>query len=182
MRTPTGRLQRSGLLLCVGLLAVAGSACSSDPDQPATLPTDTSTPATTTASPTPATVEDEVESAVRAYYAELTRAAQTNDTRKLRTMTTRGCPCFRPVRVIDRDAQRGISTPDARWTVDTVRVRDTAENSAEAEVRYRVSAYDVLNRTGRRVGHIDAQRSHLSLSLVKGADGWIIGNVFNLEG
>jgi hypothetical protein len=66
--------------------------------------------------------------------------------------------------------------------VDTVRVRDTAENSAEAEVRYRVSAYDVLNRTGRRVGHIDAQRSHLSLSLVKGADGWIIGNVFNLEG
>jgi hypothetical protein len=128
------------------------------------------------------TPEEEVEAAVRAYYAELTRAARTNDTTVLKTLTTSGCPCYRPVRVINRGAERGEHTPDATWTVRSVRVHDATENSAQAEVRYTVSAYEVLDEAGKRLGRVDAQESHLDLSLVRGPNGWVIGNVFDLEG
>jgi hypothetical protein len=102
MGAPTGTLQRLCLVvsLSLGLLGLVGGC--SDPDQPSTLPSDTPTPTSSSASPTPSTPEQEIEAAVRAYYAELQRAAQTNDTSVLKTMSTKGCPCYRPVRVIDR--------------------------------------------------------------------------------
>jgi hypothetical protein len=182
MRAPTGRLLRLWLprfgLVCVLLV----SGCS-DPDQPATLPDDTPTATGTSASPTPTTPEEEVEAAVRAYYAELTRAAQTNDTSVLRTLSTKGCPCYRAVRVIDRNAREGERTPEASFELTFVSVRNVEGGTASVEVKTEDAPYDVLNGSNEVVDHIEAQTTHLDLSLIETTDNkWILGNSFNLEG
>jgi hypothetical protein len=178
MRGPTGTvLVRCALV--VGLLIVPG--CTDDPEQPGTLPTRSPSPTPTTTSASPATPEEEVEAAVRAYYAELTRAAQTNDTEQLRGMVTRRCPCYRPIRVIESGAERGEITPDAEWTVTRLRVHDVEPGTALVEVEYEVSAYDVVDTSGDVLGHVGGQRSHFDLSLVKTGSRWVISNLVNLE-
>ena len=179
MRTPTGTLRRAGLTAVVSLALVAG--CTDDP-KPATLKTPTATPTSTTASPTPTTPEAQIEAAVRAYYAELTRAAQTNDTSKLTPMVTPGCPCFRAVRGINQARAARRTTPDASWTIDTLRVHDVENGTGLADVEYTVSAYEVLNAKGRVVADYPRSHSHVDLSLVQNDQGWIIGNLFDLEG
>ena len=175
-----GRLRRC--LLAALVLGVV-VACS-DPDQPSTLPSDTPTPRSSSSSPSPSpeTVEEQVEAAVRAYYAELTRAAQTNDTSILKTMSTKGCPCYRAVRVIQRNLRQGESTPDAKFALTMVRVHHVDGRTASAEIRTSDSPYDVLNESGRVVDQVAAQSTHLDISYVRGPDGqWIIGNTFNFE-
>ena len=122
MRTPTGTLLRAGLTAVVGLALVAG--CTDDP-KPATLKTPTATPTSTTASPTPSTPEAQIEAAVRAYYAELTRAAQTNDTeRAADDGDARDAHASRLVRRSKQDADEGSQSPDAAWTFNSIRVHD----------------------------------------------------------
>lgn len=179
MRAPTGTLLRLALVVSAALVVVSG--CSDEPDKPGTLPSPKAT--SSSASPTPDTPEEQVEAAVRAYYAELTRAAQTNDTTKLRTMTTKGCPCYRAVKVIDRNTREGESTPDASFELTMVRIHDLEGGTALAEVKTRESAYEVVNSSNDVVDRVEAQSTHLDLSLVRSSDGrWIIGNWFNLGG
>jgi hypothetical protein len=156
----------------------------SDPDPPGTLPKTSPVPVSSTASPslTPSTPAQQVEAAVRTYYAHLTRASVTNDTRVLKTLTVTACPCYRAVQVIDAGAARGERAPDAKWNVDTVRVHDVIDTTAAAEVHYRVTGYDVLSSSGKVLAHIDPQTSHLDLSLVKTGHGWVITNAFDLNG
>lgn len=180
MRTPTGTLLRAGLTAVVSLALVAG--CTDDP-KPGTLKSPTATPTSSTASPTPTTPEAQIEAAVRAYYAELTRAAQTNDTSKLKKMTSRACPCYRPVTVIEAGAKRGETTPEASWSVQSLRVHDLQGRSAVAEVKYGVTGYDVLDKDGDVIGSVPARKNHYDLSVVETSDGqWIIANVFDLAG
>jgi hypothetical protein len=171
-------------LAVAGLLAVAVlSGCSGDPDKPATLPS--SSPITTSASPSPSVtpVEQQVEAAVRAYYAELTRAAQTNDTSTLRRMLDKNCPCFRAVRVIEGNARRGERTPDARFEIVQLKVHDIHGGTAAADTRSEDATYNVLNESGKVIDRIDGTTTHLDLSLVRGRTGqWIIANLFDLEG
>jgi hypothetical protein len=177
MRTPTGTWLRAGLAAVLGLALFAG--CTDDP-KPGTLKTPTAMPTSTTASTTATTPEAEVEATVRAYYVELTRAAQTNDTSKLKTMTTRGCPCYRSVKVIEGNKKAGESTPDAVFLLTSIKVHDVTHDTGSAEVRTSDAAYDVM-RNGKTVDHIAAATTHLDLSLVRSEDGrWVIGNEFNL--
>src|SRR3954466_8045993 len=85
-------------------LMMGAAACSGDPPPAGAVKTPTPTMHSTTPTPTETPVAEQVETAVRAYYAELTRAAQTNDTSKLKTMLMKSCPCYRAVRVIDAGA------------------------------------------------------------------------------
>jgi hypothetical protein len=164
----------------LGLLAAG---CSSEPDQPATLPDGKPTAKSTSASPSPMTPEEEVEAAVHAYYAELTRAAQTNDTTVLRTLTTRGCPCFRPVNVIERNEAEGRRTPDASFAVSRLVVHELDGASASVEVKTVETAYRVINRADEVIGRVPARSNHLELSLVRSDKGaWIVANEFNLGG
>lgn len=161
--------------------AVVLGGCS-DPDQPGTVPTTRPTPTTSTPSPSPKSTEDQVEAAVRTYYAELTKASSTNDTTRLKTLVARACPCYQPIAVIDNGAAKGERAPDAAWRLRGVRVHDIAGKTAAAEVKYHVTAYDVLDASGGVLTHIKASDSHLDLSLVESTEGWIISNVFDLEG
>jgi hypothetical protein len=181
MRSASGR--RCSRLALLGLTAVLLGAACSDPPPAAKPPTgSTSGSVTLSATPTATTPEQEVEAAVRAYYAELTRAAQTNDTSRLKQMIHRNCPCYRAVRVIEQGARRGESTPDAEWRLESVDIHDLLGRSAGAEVRYAVTAYDVINKAKKTVDHVDSKTSHLDLSLVKGSHSWVVTNVFDLEG
>jgi hypothetical protein len=184
MRGPTGWLRRSGSARYAGFvlaLVVVAAGCTSEPDQPATLPDDTPTATSATASPSPMTPEQEVEAAVRAYYDELTRAAQTQETSVFKRMVTRGCPCFGAARAIDETRRNGHTTPDVTWTVDSIKVLEAHDGTALAEVRYTVSPYTVLDSQGEVVDRYSRQRGHVDLSFVRGPSGWVVGNLFDLE-
>ena len=177
MRAPTGTLLRAGLTIILGLAVVS---CTDEPE-PGTIDTPSATPSSSSASPTPSTPEAQIEAAVRAYYAELTRAAQTNDTSKLATMVSRGCPCYGVVRAINKSETAGRTTPDAAWSVDSVRVHDIKGKTGLADVEYTVSAYDVINAKGKVIADYPETQSHVDLSLVASDGAWIIGNLFDLE-
>jgi hypothetical protein len=167
------------VLIVAALVGAPGLVgCTGSDPKPATISTPPTTPAPSTPSAT--SPAQQVEAAVRAYYAELTHAAQTNDTSVLKTLTTKGCPCYRSVGVITKNVAQGEKTPDANFRVVSIRVHDLQSTDAAAEVRTHGSAYDVI-RGSKVVDHVDATNSHLDLSLVKSSDGkWIIGNEFNL--
>jgi hypothetical protein len=165
------------------LVAAVVLAGCSDPDQPGTVPRTTPAPTTSSPSPSPTSTEDQVEAAVRAYYAELETAARTSDASDLRLLIDEGCPCFRAVEVIDKNRKQGETIPDARISLDLVKVHDIAGRTAAAEVRTKDSAYDVLDAKGNVVDHISANTTHLDLSLVLNDVGrWVVSNFFNLEG
>ncbi len=181
----TGTALRAGTAVLAGLLAAAGLTACSGSDPQAGHVTDSPTPASSTASPSPSatTPEQQIEAAVRNYYAELTRAAQTQDTTVLATLSTRGCPCFNVVRGIREAKSQGLTSPDAAWTVSTVKVSGAKTRTASAEVEYIVSPYDVLKNDGSVQKHFDQQTGHVDLSMIRGSDSgpWIIGNLFDLE-
>ena len=165
----------------LGVVGIVGGC--SDLDQRSTLPSDTPTPTSSSASPTPATPEQEIEAAVRAYYAELQRAARTNDTSELRGLTTRQCPCFRPVQVIEGNRKKGRTTPDATFGVTRVRVHNLEGRSAIVEVATSDAAYDVMDSSGTVIGRVSARNHLLDLTVVRDDDGrWIIVNEFDLRG
>ncbi|MEP6760268.1 MAG: DUF6318 family protein [Sporichthyaceae bacterium] len=163
----------------VAAVLVAGC---SDPDQPGTVPRTTPPSTTMSQSPSPTSTEAQVEAAVRAYYAELNRALQTNNVSKLKQLVDKNCPCYNAVKVIERNATENERTPNASFKLQSVRVHDIAGKTAAAEVEYTVTAYDVLDANDHVVTHIKKQRSHFDLSLILGDSGWILANLFDLEG
>jgi hypothetical protein len=178
MRGPTGTV----LLRCAlvaALLTVPG--CSGDPEKPGTLPTRSQSPTPTSTLASPETPEEQVEAAVRAYYAELTRAAQTQDTDRLSTLSTKGCPCYGYVTSINDAAERDQTSPEAAWRVIEVRAHDVAAGDALAEVKYEVAAYTLMDSSGDVIRRFPARVGHVDLSLVRVRETWIIGNSFDLE-
>jgi hypothetical protein len=170
------------VLIVAALVGAPGLVgCTGSDPKPATISTPPTTPAPSTPSAT--SPAQQVEAAVRAYYAELTHAAQTNDTSVLKTLTTKGCPCYRSVTVIDRNARRGYQTPDASFHVVGVKVHDVEPKNAAAQVRTSEAPYDVMDGSNKRIGHVNARRTFLDLSLVQAPSGqWIIANEFDLKG
>jgi hypothetical protein len=174
------------LFRCVAVLLVAGFAVvsCSDPVPPAKVsrPSASTTPTSSSPSPTPSTPEQEVEAAVRAYYAELTRAAQTNDTSRLRGLMTDTCPCFGTVRAVEAAKKKGHRTRGIRIRLQSVKVRDVIRGTAAAEVLYDVNGYDVVKADGSVMNRVPPRQDHLDLSLTQIRGRWVVSNVFDLEG
>ncbi len=188
---PAMRVASQTMAGVVVLLAAAVLGACSDPPPAGRVGSQRSTSTATTSpsmsdspsmSPTTLTPEQEVEAAVRAYYAELTRAAQTNDTSRLKKLVHKNCPCYRAVTVIEDGARRGERTPDLEWRLQTVKVHDVVSSSAAAEVRFRVSDYKVIDGAGRTVERFPATNAHLDLSLTEQQKVWVVSNVFDLGG
>jgi len=168
--------------LGVAVLLLAAAACSGDPPPAGAVDTPTPSVHSSTPTPTPTPVEEQVEAAVRAYYAELTRAAQTLDTTTLRTMSRAGCPCSGSVRSIDKTRRIGHKIPDAAWTVEKLQVHDVIAQTAGAEVWYRVAAYQVLDGQGQVINQFPQRDKHVDLTLLTEGSRWRISNVFDLGG
>jgi hypothetical protein len=180
MHLTTGTRWLRSVMIAATLLGAA--ACSADPPHPGSVATSTPTVSSSSPTPTVTPVAQQVENAVRAYYAELTRAAQTNDTSTLRTMLMKSCPCHNAVRILDHNTKVGRTTPDASFSLQSVKIHDITGMAASAEVRYSVSGYDVLGRDGTVKAHVSPQSSHLDLSLLEVGDAWLVANTFDLEG
>ncbi len=187
MRAPATSAPRLAL---AAVLVLPLAACGGEGEQPTTLPTrsaDASTPGTpsspgSASGPAATGASAEVEAAVRGYYDTLTRASRTNDPALLADLVAPGCPCAEAMKVIRRNARNGETTPEATFTVASVRAHDVEGGVAVAEVAYRASAYDVLDESGDVVTTIRSRRRHLDLSLVRSDDGaWVITNVTDLE-
>jgi hypothetical protein len=170
--------------LGVAVLLLAASACSGDPPPAGAVksPTPSVTSTTPTPSPSATPVEQQVELAVRAYYAELTRAAQTLDTTTLRTLTRASCPCTGSARSIDATRKIGHKIPQASWIVQRLRVHDLIAQSAGAEVWYLVAAYQVLDSQGEVINRFPRREKHVDLTLLTQGSSWRISNVFDLGG
>lgn len=119
---------------------------------------------------------------MRSYYAEVTRAAQTNDPTRLKAIVRERCPCYRPVLVVEHNVSTGLRTPDADLAVVAVRVHDLTKDSASAEVHYRAVAYDVVNRQGSVVDRVRARASRVDLLLATQNRQWHIVGLVNLGG
>jgi hypothetical protein len=180
----TGTALRAGTAVLAGLLAAAGlTACSGSDPKPGTLSPSPS-PSTSNASPSPSatTPEQQIEAAVRAYYAELLKGVQTSDASGLRPLVTKSCPCFSAVKTLDENRAKGLSGPDAELTLASVEVHDVEKKLAGAKVDYSVGAYGLVNSNGDIVQQIKARHDVLDLTLVLAPGGsWRIANVANLD-
>ena len=170
--------------LVIVTLVMGAAACSSDPPPPGAVKTSTPTVRSTTPTPTPSVtpVDRQIEAAVRAYYAELTRAAQTLDTTNLRSLTESGCPCSGSARSIENTRKSGHKIPDASWTLQKVKVHDVIAQSAGAEVWYRVADYEVLDGHDKVINRFPQRDKHVDLTLLNQGNRWRISNVFDLGG
>jgi hypothetical protein len=170
--------------LAVVTLLLGAAACSADPPPPGAVKTSTPTVQTSTPAPTPTVtpVEQQIEAAVRAYYAELGHAIQTGATSKLNTMMLKSCPCHGSVTSIDRLAAKNQRAPGAQIDIIRLHVHDVIAQSSGADVSYNVSAYDLVGADGTLQSHIRARRDHVDLSLILSSDHWLVANVFNLGG
>lgn len=183
MPTGTPARRRSAVLAIAAVLTLVLAACDDAPPKPATLPSNSvSSPQTTSPSSTTLTPEEEVEQFVRDYYAELNRAARTHDVSKLKTMSTKGCPCYKYVRNLRAAEKAGYVTPDIEWRIAKLTVRDVTNVDAVVGVLEELHPYDVLDSDGDVVRRFRLRRANLDYSLIKGANGWFIGNVIDLGG
>jgi hypothetical protein len=178
----TGTTLRVGTAVLAGLLSAGLAGCSGSDPKPGTLtPTPTASSTTASRSPSATTPEQQIEAAVRAYYAELTTAVRTSDAAKLEAMTSRDCPCRRPVSVIKANARKGYSAPEASFSASSLQVHDVEPRVAGALITTDEAAYDVLDTSGKVVGSVPARHHQLDLTLVLNENRWIIANVIDLS-
>lgn len=165
-------------------MAMVASGCSDGAGRAGTLPSRTATPTTTSASPTPTltTPEAQIESTIREFFAEVNKAAQTLDTSKLQTMSSRLCPCYGYVRVFRRVKKDKLNLDGAEWNVVSVRVHHLGSNYGFAEVRYVAEPYRVVDANGKVVDQYRRFRQHVDFTLLRTARGWTIENAVDIEG
>lgn len=182
MRSPTGTLRRGGAAAVLVLAAwplLAG--CSGGSDPRAGHLTETPSPTVSSpSSPSPTSPEQQVEAAVRAYYAELTMAARSSDASELERMTSKQCPCRRPITVIKDNARKGYTAPDASFSIATLQVHDVEARLAGALITTDEAPYDVIDGSGKVVGHVPSRQHSLDLTLVLNQDRWVVANVVEL--
>jgi hypothetical protein len=168
--------------LAIVTLLLGAAACSGNPPPPGAVTTSTPTVQTSTPTPTPTVtpVDQQIAAAVRAYYAELIHATQTNDTTGLTLLVSRACPCYNSVRIIQDNRRRGRSGPAAAITVDQVKPHDVIGITAGAVVAFRAAAYNLVDKRGTVLSRIGARSYKVDLSFVSTNGAWILHNVFNL--
>jgi hypothetical protein len=179
MGAPTGTLLRfllPGLVLALVLV----SGCSDDPVEGAKVPP-RATPTSTSASPTPATPEEQIKATMEAYFAETNAAFESGDVARLRTFSTKGCPCRDAARTIEATIKSGGRFENLRYEVVSIRVHDVEAESGLAEVVAKLPPYKVYDADGSVTEDSGGGKLHTDFSLVKTGDRWVIGNSLNLE-
>ena len=178
MRTPTGSLHSAALLVCAVLVLTA---CSDDPQQPGSLPSDTPSATSSSAVPLPVTPEEQVEATMIAYFEETNEAFKSGDVSDLRRFSTSGCPCRDAADGIEETIKSGGRFEDLRYEVTSVKVHDVLSDTASAEVKAIVPPYKVYDAAGEVIEESNGGTLHTDFSLVKHGNNWIIGNALNLR-
>ena len=179
----TGTTLRVGTAVLAGLLSAGLAGCSGSGPKPGTL-TPTPTASSTTASPSPSatTPEQQIEAAVRAYYAALLLGVQTGQASDLKKLVTKTCPCFAAVETIEENQANGRSGPEARLTIQKLTLHNVEAGLAGASVVYDVNGYDLVDKSGDVVSTIKPRHDAVDLTLVRHPSGnWVVSNVTDLS-
>jgi len=167
-------------LWCIVVMAACGSA---SPPSPVALPTASGTGAQTPSAvptPTPTSQRQQVEAAVRAYYAAVEHAVQTGDTRDLSSRSTTGCNCRALVARVVALFKRG-STRGASLHVDSVDVVSATPRLGDVSIVYRTSPYRVVARDGSETA-VSGRSAHEVAALVAfGSGRWLVADVRDLN-
>ncbi len=179
----TGTAQRAGAAVLAGLLglAVLAGCTGSEPKAGTVTPTPTLSSSGESPSPTATTPEQQIEAAVRAYYAALLLGVQTSQTSDLRLLVTKACPCFAAVQTLEDNRAKGRSGPDAQLDIQELSVHNVKAGLAGASVTYQVSGYDLVNKSGEVVSKIKPRHDAVDLTMVRRPAGtWVVSNVTDL--
>lgn len=130
------------LVACVVLLA----ACSGSGDSAAPVPT-LAPSATSSASPTKSTPEQQVEAAVREYYAAMDVAIRTGDIGSFKAITTEDCVC-RDFATGVQNIFRGGSTSGAGVSVVRIKDANAHDRIGAATATVKTAAYTVTTKNG----------------------------------
>ena len=122
-----------------------------------------------------------MEATIRAYFAATNSAFRTGDVTAVRAFSTNGCPCRQAPDDIEEVLQGGGRFEGLRYEVQRIRVHDVEPDSAVAEVIAKVPAYKVYDGEGDVTENSPGGRLHTDFSMIRSADGWIIGNSINLS-
>lgn len=142
-------IRRVALFWVCCALALAGC---SKAKQPSTLPPLPSASPSPSASPTPPKPTDakaSVTALARTYFAESNVAIRTGDTKALRALSVKGCPCDEFANFVDAEWKRGTVPVPEYYTVtkvDTPVLRGPTVGLVS--VVYRTNRYRVVDKSG----------------------------------
>lgn len=160
----------------LALLALA--ACGSE--HAGSLPPLSSAPVTASAPSPSATPADDVEAAVRAYFATLAAAGRTGNTTALKRLVDSGCSCRDQVAYIDREAAAGhrITTT---YSVESVRAHDVTAAGGSATVTFSSPASAVVDAHGHTIRSL-AALSHVGMEITfrRRGDAWTVVRLVRL--
>ncbi len=169
--------------LAVALVALLAAGCSDEKAgglPPITSPSSTA-PSPTSASPTAtASPRQEVEAAVRRYFAVLAEAGQSGDVSALDPLLGDKCTCREQVNYIKSEAAKGnrITT---EYTVDAVRADDVSGSAAVVTATFSAPASAVVDSKGKVVRRLDAlKRIGVEMGLRRVGERWVIERVVRL--
>ncbi len=161
-------------------VALALTACSGSADRASPLPTPTtSSPKSATPTPKPSTAKQEVEAAVREFYAALDVALRTGETNRYLVATVASCNCRDFVRQVEANFVAGRFPGAGASVVDVGRV-DVHGSAAAATVVYEIHPYTEV-RDGRTVRSFPRRERNVSLGLVKRGT-WKVSSSIDLAG
>ena len=182
------RMYRYGVALALVALVAAG--CSDDKagglpplsSTPST-PVTTSAPATATASATTATSPaQQIEAAARAYYAELTRAGESGDAAKLRTMIDPKCGCAKSLDYLASEARQGHRFT-TKYRVEAVKTHDVTADAGFATVTLSYAKSAVVDRSGKVVRSLPGEtNAGRDLGFKREGDRWVLTQLVLLGG
>lgn len=162
--------------MVVALTLLAG--CESGSGSPSPTPTP---PGSSSASPSSSPAA-EAEAAVRAYYAEINRAASTGQVTELERRIKPECSCARLVRYIEQKWAAG-SLRGAVFTVQKAEARTATDSSAQVIISYSVTRYQVLDRAGKVTETVAAVPStSAEVRLAREETRWVVTEVLGLGG
>lgn len=172
-------MSRPGAAVALVALLAAGCSAEHAGSLPPVASPSSATPSATATASTPAA---QVEAAARAYFAELTRAGHTGDTRALRALVTPQCGCRDAIGYIEEEHRAGHHfTTDYR--VDAVRVHDVSEAGGSATVTVTYAASQVVDAQGRTVRRLPGvTRAGRELGFRREGERWLLTRYVLLGG
>jgi hypothetical protein len=162
------------------LVAAVVLAGCSDPDQPGTVPRTTPTPATSMPSPTPTSVEAQLEATIRAYFAASNEMFSTGEVAKVREFSSKSCPCRKISNSVEKVVSEGGRYEGTAYEVTSVNVHDVAGATAAVEVKADVKPYKVIAGSGKVIEDSPGGQLHTDYSFVQQGTTWLIVNAVNL--
>ena len=155
----------------VGLLLVSG--CGSSGETPGALPSRSTAPspsapssaAATAEASGAATPEAQIEASIRRYYAAYDDAANSGDVAPLKAVSVPECECRKAIDTMAATFAPGRVAKGYATTITSVTNVRPDSKFSDAQVAYRVAAYDFVDERGAVVQHFDSAETVVNVTV-----------------